>query len=133
MEIRFAGMVDRPAADLVVEVEQARLVGNFVTRLGWNQTARGGWWNWRLLISGSLTQEAAGTDRNDLWSIMFGLTGLLRCVGAGGRRWWRHRAPRNMLFLRLGNCASFRWWLFRLGGRFRIFFGFGLGFDGRRT
>ena len=35
MEIRFTGMTDRPFADLFVEIEQARLVGNVGAWLGW--------------------------------------------------------------------------------------------------
>ena len=62
MKVRLAWMIDRPAADFFIQIEQARFVGNFLTRLGRYQTPRRRWWNRSLLIARTLTQEATGTD-----------------------------------------------------------------------
>src|SRR5688572_1845094 len=40
MEVGLAGMADRPFADLLVEVEQAGLVGDLGARLGRDEAAR---------------------------------------------------------------------------------------------
>jgi hypothetical protein len=55
----------RPAADAIVEVQQAGLVSDLGARLGGHQTARRGRRDRCLLIAGALTQEAAGADRDD--------------------------------------------------------------------
>src|SRR4051812_3091275 len=80
MEIGLAGMADRPFADLLVEIEQAGLVGNFRARLGRNEPARRGRRDRRLLLAGRLANEAAGADRTDL------RLGRLRRLCGGGRR-----------------------------------------------
>src|SRR3546814_9066116 len=59
MEIGLAGMAERPLADLLVEIEQARLVGDLRARLGRHQAARRSRRNRRLLVSGTLAEEAA--------------------------------------------------------------------------
>src|SRR5699024_2179922 len=63
IEVGFAGMAHRPLADAVVEVEQAGLVGDLRARLGRNQAARRRGRDRRLLLAGTLADEAAGTDR----------------------------------------------------------------------
>ena len=63
VEIGLAGVTNRPFADAIVEVEQARLVGDFRARLGGDQAARRGGGDRRLLIAGTLANEAAGADR----------------------------------------------------------------------
>ena len=65
MEVRLAGVAHRPAADAVVQIEQAGLVGNFRAGPGGNQTARRRGRDRRLLVARTLAQEAAGADRND--------------------------------------------------------------------
>ena len=62
MEIGLTRMPDRPFADAVVELEQARLIGNLGARLGWNQAARWRRRDRRLLFTWTLTDEPAGTD-----------------------------------------------------------------------
>jgi len=66
VEIWFAGMAHRPAADLFRQIEQAGLVGDFRARLGWHKAARRSRWDRGLLITRALTQEATGADRNNL-------------------------------------------------------------------
>src|SRR3954463_10747966 len=66
MEIGLAGMADRPFADLLVEIEQAGLVGDLRARLGGNQAARRRRRDRRLLLARSLADEAARADRTDL-------------------------------------------------------------------
>ncbi len=116
VEIGLAGMAHRPAADPVVEFEQAGLVGNFGARPGRNQAA----WRCRrdrsLLVTGALAQEAAGANRDD--------------AGLRGRRWWRfassgYRSGSNRCRTRRGGA--------RRGGRARYRFGGGLGCLGRRS
>src|SRR3546814_1293067 len=65
MEIGLAGMAERPLADLLVEIEQARLVGDLRARLGRHQAARRSRRNRRLLVSGTLAEEAARPHRHD--------------------------------------------------------------------
>jgi hypothetical protein len=65
VEVRFARMADRPAADAVVEVEQAGLFGDRGAGPGGNKTARWGRWDRRLLVARALAKEATGTDRDD--------------------------------------------------------------------
>src|SRR5687767_15601501 len=77
VEIRLAGMADRPFADLLVEVEQAGLVGDLGARLGGDEPPRRRRRDRRLLLARSLADEAAGADRADL--------GLGRGRGGGGR------------------------------------------------
>lgn len=65
MEIRLAGVAHRPAADAIVEIEQAGLVGDFrAWACGHKATWRRGR-DRRLLIAGTLTQKAAGPNRDD--------------------------------------------------------------------
>lgn len=54
MEVWFAGMAHRPAADAIVEIQQAGLVSDFRARLGGNQAARRGGRDRSLLITGAL-------------------------------------------------------------------------------
>ena len=61
MEIGFARMPHRPAADAVAQIEQAGLVGDLGARLGRNQTARRGWGDRCLLVAGALLVN--GVDR----------------------------------------------------------------------
>src|SRR5438105_3075747 len=63
MEIGLAGVAHRPFADAIIEVEQAGLVGDLGARLGRDEAARRSGWDRRLLIAGTLTDEAAGSDR----------------------------------------------------------------------
>src|SRR5437763_4982930 len=63
MEIRLAGVTDRPFADAVVEIEQARLVSDFGARLGRDKSTRRCRRDRGLLVAGALTDEAAGADR----------------------------------------------------------------------
>ena len=63
IEVGLTWMPHRPLADTVVEVEQAGLVGNLRARLGRHEAAGRGRRDWRLLIAGTLADEAAGTDR----------------------------------------------------------------------
>ena len=62
VEIRLARVAHRPAADAIVEIEQAGLVGDFRARPCGHQAARRRRRNRRLLIARTLTEEAAGTD-----------------------------------------------------------------------
>src|SRR5688572_6550545 len=66
MEIGLAGMADRPFADLLVEIEQAGLVGDLRARLGRNQATGRRRRDRRLLLAGRLADEAARADRADL-------------------------------------------------------------------
>src|SRR3954468_6988564 len=59
MEIGLARMADRPFADLLVEIEQAGLVGDLRARLGRHQAPRRGRRDRRLLLAGRLADEAA--------------------------------------------------------------------------
>ena len=65
MEIGLAGMAHRPAADPVIEIEQAGFFGHFRAGLGRHQTARRGRRDRCLLIARSLPEESARTDRDD--------------------------------------------------------------------
>ena len=65
MEVCFARMAHRPAADAVIEIEQAGLAGNFRARLGRHEAARRGGGNWSLLVTRTLTQEAARANRDN--------------------------------------------------------------------
>ncbi len=82
-------MTHRPAADAVVQIEQAGLVGDFGRRLGRNQSARRGGRDRRLGIARALADEAAGADRAILHfagEIMSALDrGAELGAGAGGR------------------------------------------------
>jgi hypothetical protein len=80
MEIRFTRMAHRPAAYLVAQVEQAGFVRNFGAWFRRYEATRRRWRDRRLLITGSLTQEAARSDRHDLWQVW---------------RWVRYRLGRN--------------------------------------
>jgi hypothetical protein len=62
VKIGLAGMTHRPLADAVVEIEQARLVGNLRARLGRDEAARRGRRDRRLLIARTLSNKAARTD-----------------------------------------------------------------------
>ncbi|QNP44542.1 hypothetical protein H9L15_00175 [Sphingomonas daechungensis] len=63
VEVGLARVSHRPLADAVVEVEQARLVGDLVARLGRDKAARRGRRDRRLLVARTLADEAARTDR----------------------------------------------------------------------
>ena len=65
MEIGLAGMADRPFADLLVEIEQAGLVGDLGARLGRDEAARRRRRDRRLLVARPLADEAARADRAD--------------------------------------------------------------------
>ena len=65
MEIRFARMPHGPAADAIVEIEQAGLVGDFRAWPRGHAAARRGGRDRRLLIAGALAQESTGPNRND--------------------------------------------------------------------
>lgn len=69
MEIGFAGMPHRPAADTVAQIEQAGLVRDFGAGLGRDQTARRRRRNRCLLIARPLTQEPTRTNRDDFGQI----------------------------------------------------------------
>src|SRR5690606_16067734 len=62
MKVRLARMAHGPAADTVVEIQQAGLVCDLGTRLGGNEAARWCRRNRCLLIARSLTQKTAGPD-----------------------------------------------------------------------
>lgn len=62
VKIRLTGMAHRPAADAIIEIEQASLVGNFRTRLGRHEAAGRGGRDRSLLVTRALTQEAAGAN-----------------------------------------------------------------------
>ena len=62
VEVRLAGMADRPFADAVVQFEQAGLVGHFAARLGRYQPARRGRRNRRLLLARTLADEPARAE-----------------------------------------------------------------------
>src|SRR5690349_7967119 len=83
VEVGLAWVTHRPFADAVVEIEQARLVGNFRARLRRHQAA---WWgrrNRRLLIAGTLANEAARADGAILHIV--GLRALRRTRSGSGR------------------------------------------------
>jgi hypothetical protein len=67
MKIRFAGVAKRPAANTLIQIKQRRFVGHFGAWLGRYKAAWRGRWDGRLLIAGTLTHEAAGSDRYDTW------------------------------------------------------------------
>ena len=92
MEIGLAGMADRPFADAVVEIEQAGLVGDLGARLGGNQAARRRGGDRRLLIAGTLADEAAGADRAVLHVARCGAL-VRRRGGAASVRQPARRAP----------------------------------------
>ena len=83
VEIRFARVSHRPTADPVVEVEQARLVGDFRAGLCRHEAARRRRWDRGLLVARTLAKKTAGADRNDtrLVACRLGIVG-----GSGGRR-----------------------------------------------
>jgi hypothetical protein len=62
MEIRFAGVAKRPAANTLVQIEQRRFVRHFGARFGRYKAAWRGRRDGRLLIAGTLTHEPAGSD-----------------------------------------------------------------------
>ena len=126
MKVGFAGVVHRPAADFVTQIQQSGFVGNFLARFGGNQPARRCWWNRSLLVTGSLTQKAAGTDRYNLRAIMFGCASLLRGMCPCSRCWRRHGAAGDMLLLGFFLRYRFGDGLFGFGGRLGSF-GFRLG------
>jgi hypothetical protein len=123
-------MIDRPAANLVIQVEQAGLVGYFVARLGGNQTARRCWRNWRLLIAGTLAQEAAGTDGHDLRAIMLGLTRLLCGMGAGSGVGGGMARRATCSSFGLATAPLFAGGFFAFGAGFAPFFAAGLALTG---
>src|SRR3546814_8751989 len=63
MEVGLARVPHRPAADAVVEVEQARLVGDLRAWLRGHEAARRRGRDRRLLVAGPLTDEAAEIGR----------------------------------------------------------------------
>ena len=65
MEIRLARVTHRPAANPVVQLEQADFFGHLGAGLGGDQAARRGGRDRRLLIARTLAQESAGADRDD--------------------------------------------------------------------
>ena len=83
MEIGLARVADRPAANTVVQVQQAGLVGDVGAWLGRNQAARRCRRDWGLGVAGTLADKAAGTDR----TILERGVGRLRALGL--RRSWR--------------------------------------------
>jgi hypothetical protein len=62
MEIRFAGVAKRPAANTLVQIEQRRFVRHFRARFGRYKAAWRGRRDGRLLIARPLTHESAGSD-----------------------------------------------------------------------
>ena len=119
VEVGLAGMPHRPAADAVVEVEQGRLVGDLRARLGGDETARRRWRDRRLLVARSLTDKAAGADRDD--TRLISLRNLLTDRTVGSRRVdrrarfrpWRGRGDRTRRGGRCGARGRYR------GNRFR--------------
>src|SRR5690606_31299361 len=69
MEVRLAGMTERPFANLLVEIEQARLVRHLRAGFGRHQPARRRGGDGLLHIARPLPQEAARPHGNDarLW------------------------------------------------------------------
>jgi hypothetical protein len=65
MEIRFTGVAKRPAANTLVQIKQGRFVGHFGAWLCGYKAAWRGRRDGRLLIAGTLTHEAAGSDRHN--------------------------------------------------------------------
>src|SRR5262245_11181195 len=66
VEIGLARVTHRPLADAIIEIEQTGLVGDLGARLGRNQAARRRGRDRRLLVAGTLADEAAGADRTIL-------------------------------------------------------------------
>ena len=64
VEVGLARMADRPFADPLIEVEQARLVGDVGARLGGHDPARRGRGERSRLLVRMLGEEAARADRN---------------------------------------------------------------------
>ena len=62
VEVRLTRMAHRPAANAVVQIEQAGLVGHFLAGPCGHEAARRGRGDGGLLIAGPLTQEATGAD-----------------------------------------------------------------------
>ncbi len=110
VEIGFARVAHRPAADPVVEIEQAGLVGHFGAGLGRNQPARRRRRYRGLLIARALAQEPTGADRDDPRHIGGGggrsRGGCGRRARCGGRARGRGRPGRGFSLGRLGRGSS---------------------------
>ena len=72
VEIGFARVAHRPAADPVIQIEQAGLFSHFRVGLGRNQAARRRGRDRRLLIARALPQKSARANRDDPRHIAFG-------------------------------------------------------------
>jgi ABC-2 type transport system permease protein len=105
MEIGLTGMAHGPAADLFIQIEQARLSGNLRAWLGWHKATRRGRGNRCLLIARALTQEASGSDRDDFGQIRLRTRRILRRAHGGRRPVLGNR----------GRHALWRWPLDRFG------------------
>lgn len=67
MEIRFTWMAHWPAANTIIEIEQAGLASYFGARLRGDEAARRSGRNWCLLVTRALAKKAAGPNRNNPW------------------------------------------------------------------
>ena len=65
MEIRLTRVAKRPAANALVQIEQGGLVRHFGAWLCGHKAAWWGGWDGCLLVAGTLTHEAARSDRYD--------------------------------------------------------------------
>ena len=65
MEIRLTRVAKWPAANTLVQIEQGRFVRHFAAWLCGHKAAWRGRWDGRLLIAGTLTHKAAGSNRYD--------------------------------------------------------------------
>ncbi len=65
MKVGLARMAHRPAADPLVEIEQAGLVRDFRARPRRHEATRGRGGNRRLLVARTLAEKPARPDRND--------------------------------------------------------------------
>ena len=77
VEVRFAGVAHRPAANAVIEVEQAGLVGDFGRWPRGHEPAR---WRGRdrgLLVAGTVRPEATLAITNLLWILLGALGGIV--------------------------------------------------------
>ena len=62
VEIRLTGVPHWPAADAIVKIEQAGLLGDVRAGAGRHKPTRRRGRNGGLLIAGALTQKSAGAD-----------------------------------------------------------------------
>ena len=85
VKVRFARVAHRPAADPVVQVKQAGLVGDFRARLGRNQAARRRGRNGGLLVPRTLTEKSARTDRDNARTWCRGRSRVFRWSRRGNR------------------------------------------------